>query len=78
VVCTNRIFFATDMHGSEITFLKFLGAASFYKADTMILGGDITGKAVVPLIKRDDGTIITQIIGKDYSAKSPKEVEKLL
>jgi Icc-related predicted phosphoesterase len=66
------------MHGSEITFLKFLGAASFYKADTMILGGDITGKAVVPLIKRDDGTIITQIIGKDYSAKSPKELEKLL
>ena len=78
MIHTNRIFFATDMHGSEITFLKFLGAASFYKADTMILGGDITGKAVVPLIKKEDGTVTCQIIGKDYSAKSPKELEKLL
>ena len=44
-----RIFFATDIHGSEICWRKFLNAASFYKADLVILGGDVTGKAMVPI-----------------------------
>ena len=44
-----KIFFATDIHGSEICWKKFLGAASFYKADLVILGGDITGKVMVPI-----------------------------
>jgi hypothetical protein len=45
-----KIFFATDIHGSEICWKKFLNAAAFYKADMVILGGDVTGKAMVPII----------------------------
>jgi Icc-related predicted phosphoesterase len=48
-----RIFFATDVHGSETCWRKFLNAAEHYKADVLILGGDMTGKALVPII--DDG-----------------------
>jgi len=44
-----RVFFATDIHGSEICWRKFLNAASFYKADLVILGGDVTGKVMVPI-----------------------------
>jgi uncharacterized protein len=44
-----RVFFATDIHGSEICWRKFLNAASFYKADVVVLGGDVTGKAMVPI-----------------------------
>ena len=44
-----RIFFATDIHGSEICWRKFLNAAAFYKADLVILGGDVTGKVMVPI-----------------------------
>lgn len=44
-----RIFFATDVHGSEICWKKFLNSAAFYKADLVILGGDITGKVMVPI-----------------------------
>jgi uncharacterized protein len=44
-----RVFFATDIHGSEICWRKFLNAASFYKADLVVLGGDVTGKAMVPI-----------------------------
>jgi Icc-related predicted phosphoesterase len=44
-----KIFFATDIHGSEICWKKFLNAAAFYKADLVILGGDITGKVMVPI-----------------------------
>jgi len=44
------IFFATDIHGSDICWSKFLNAGKFYGADTLILGGDMTGKAVVPFV----------------------------
>ena len=45
-----KIFFATDIHGSEICWRKFLNSAAFYKADMVILGGDVTGKVMVPIV----------------------------
>ena len=44
------LFFATDVHGSDICWSKFLNAGKFYGADKLILGGDMTGKAVIPFI----------------------------
>jgi uncharacterized protein len=46
-----KIFFATDIHGSEICWRKFLNSAAFYKADMVILGGDVTGKVMVPILQ---------------------------
>jgi Icc-related predicted phosphoesterase len=46
-----KIFFATDIHGSEVCWRKFLNSAAFYKADLVVLGGDVTGKAMVPIIE---------------------------
>jgi hypothetical protein len=48
-----RLYFATDVHGSETCWRKFLNAGAHYKADVLVLGGDMTGKALVPII--DDG-----------------------
>jgi Icc-related predicted phosphoesterase len=48
-----KVFFATDIHGSEICWLKFLNSGPHYGADVVILGGDMTGKALVPIV--DDG-----------------------
>ena len=48
-----KIFFATDIHGSEICWRKFLNAAAFYKADLVVLGGDVTGKIMVPIVARN-------------------------
>jgi Icc-related predicted phosphoesterase len=50
-----RIFFVTDLHGSEICWKKFLNAGAFYKADVVILGGDVTGKAMVPIVQGAGG-----------------------
>ena len=47
---THEVFFATDIHGSEICWRKFLNAAAFYKADMVVLGGDVTGKVMVPIV----------------------------
>ena len=45
-----KIYFATDIHGSEICWKKFLNCAAFYKADMVVLGGDVTGKIMVPIV----------------------------
>jgi uncharacterized protein len=50
-----RIFFATDVHGSEVCWKKFLNAGAHYKADVVILGGDMTGKALVPVVDEGGG-----------------------
>ena len=44
-----RVFFATDVHGSEVCWRKFLNAGAFHKADVLVMGGDMTGKAMVPI-----------------------------
>jgi Icc-related predicted phosphoesterase len=46
-----RVFFCTDLHGSEVCFRKFLHAGHVYEADVVIMGGDCTGKMVVPLVQ---------------------------
>jgi Icc-related predicted phosphoesterase len=45
-----RLFFATDIHGSEICWKKFIAAGKFYDVDVLILGGDMSGKAIVPIV----------------------------
>jgi Icc-related predicted phosphoesterase len=54
-----RIFFATDVHGSELCWRKFLNAAKFHKADVLVMGGDMTGKAMVPIVATDGGWEVT-------------------
>ena len=48
-----KVFFATDLHGSEVCWKKFVNAARFYGADVLICGGDMTGKAIVPIVSED-------------------------
>ena len=58
------IFFATDLHGSETCFRKFVAAAGFYGADLLVLGGDLTGKLVVPLVSQPDGRYEARVHGR--------------
>ena len=46
-----KVFFATDVHGSERTWRKFLNAARFYGADVLVMGGDVMGKLTIPIIR---------------------------
>jgi uncharacterized protein len=48
-----KSFYASDIHGSEMLWRKFINAASFYGVETLIMGGDIAGKAVVPIVRRN-------------------------
>lgn len=64
------IFFATDLHGSESCFKKFLRAADFYKVSTLIMGGDISGKVVVPLVEQHDGTFRVDFVGAERTVNT--------
>ena len=60
-----RVVFATDVHGSEKTFVKFVNSAAFYKANVIILGGDVTGKIIIPLVEQPDGNVRTTFLGSN-------------
>jgi uncharacterized protein len=60
-----RIFFAADLHGSQPTFRKFLGAATFYECDALVFGGDLMGKALVPIV-RTNGVFRAHFQGRDH------------
>jgi len=59
-----KIFFATDIHGSDRCFRKFLNAGKFYGVDAIVLGGDITGKMIVPVVEEGDGRYYANLFGR--------------
>jgi uncharacterized protein len=50
-----RLLFTTDLHGSDAAFRKFVNAAVRFKVRTLVIGGDLTGKALVPVVKTARG-----------------------
>jgi uncharacterized protein len=50
-----RLFFATDIHGSDTCWRKFLNSGKHYDADVIVLGGDMTGKALIPVVDAGGG-----------------------
>jgi Icc-related predicted phosphoesterase len=75
-----RVYFACDLHGSESTFLKFVNAAKMkiYKAQVIIAAGDLTGKAMVPIVEQQDGTYEATFLGSKEVAKSKDELQFLI
>jgi Icc-related predicted phosphoesterase len=70
-----RVFFATDVHGSERCFRKFLAAAKVYEADVLLLGGDVAGKGLVP-VYGENGSL-TAIVRGDSVTLPAAEEERL-
>jgi uncharacterized protein len=62
---TLTVYYASDIHGSELLWRKFLRASAFYGADAAIMGGDLLGKAVVPIEERDDGRYRLTFLGAE-------------
>lgn len=71
------IFFATDLHGSNVCFKKFVNAGKFYGASVLILGGDVTGKMMVPIAQQEDDSYLTSFAGKDLRLKAGEEAAAL-
>ena len=50
-----RLFFVTDVHGSNVCFRKFINGAAAYKAQVLVLGGDVAGKRLAPVVRKGNG-----------------------
>jgi len=69
-----RIFFSVDVHGSTGVWRKWLSAPDFFKADVLMLCGDLTGKALVPLVRQKDGSYNLAYWGMKFNLKTDKEI----
>jgi len=73
-----RVFFATDLHGSERTYRKFLNAGKFYDANVLIMGGDILGKLAIPIIHEGNGHYRARLLGRTEHLTTEDELKRLL
>jgi uncharacterized protein len=72
-----KIFFVTDIHGSNTCYRKYLAALKIYNVDVGILLGDLTGKVLVPLIEKAGGGWETTLMGQYTEVATQDELEKL-
>mgnify|MGYP005849791971 CR=1 FL=1 len=72
-----RLFFATDIHGSERTYRKFINAGKFYNVDVLVMGGDISGKLLIPIIKEGNGNYRATLQGTVHHMSTEAELQVL-
>lgn len=72
-----KVFFVTDLHGSSKCFRKFLNAAPVYKADVLVLGADLAGKAMQTVVAQPGGRWHCRFIGTDYDVADGAELASL-
>ncbi|MDX6605127.1 MAG: uncharacterized protein QOF23_1636 [Solirubrobacterales bacterium] len=71
------LFYAGDVHGSRVCWKKFVNAAAHYPADALIMGGDLTGKALVPIVREGDGSYSAEVIGERRLARTAEELDQI-
>jgi Icc-related predicted phosphoesterase len=72
-----RIYYCSDIHASRKCWKKFLAAAKFYEADVIIVGGDITGKFIVPIVRQPRGHSTAKFLGVERKIETPDDMERL-
>jgi Icc-related predicted phosphoesterase len=73
---TLSIFYAADFHGSEKCWGKFLNASAYYDVDLLIMGGDLTGKAMIPVVRTSEGEWRGELLGRKSTFRSEEELER--
>ena len=72
-----RLFFATDIHGSERTYRKFINAGKFYAVNVIVMGGDISGKLMIPIIQEGNGHYRATLQGSVHKIETAEELKQL-
>ena len=73
-----KLFFATDIHGSDVCWSKLLNAGKFYEVDVLILGGDMTGKAVVPVVHQGGSNYDVTLLEQDFKITNEDELKDMV
>jgi len=75
-----RILYTTDLHGAELVWRKSISAAKIYNADALVVGGDITGKMLIPIVRIGDDTYEYYFMKKVHRIKKDnlkKTIDKI-
>lgn len=72
-----RLFYAGDVHGSRLCWKKFVNAAAHYPAEVLVMGGDLTGKALVPIVREGGGSYSARVIGERRLARTAEELDQM-
>ncbi len=69
-----RLYYASDIHGTEVLWKKFLNASKVYNAKVLVMGGDITGKMVIPIIQGEDGVWTATFHGRAEKLRTEEDL----
>jgi Icc-related predicted phosphoesterase len=58
------MIFSSDFHGSDVVWRKFLNSATMFKANVLLMGGDMTSKVMVPIVREPEGSYTANFLGK--------------
>jgi Icc-related predicted phosphoesterase len=73
-----KLYYSSDIHGSETCWRKFLNAGPFYNAKVIVMGGDLTGKGIVPIVRSPDGEgWRAQFKGRAYDVRTDEALAAL-
>jgi uncharacterized protein len=76
-----RLYICSDIHASERTWRKFLNAmkANVYKADAALIAGDLTGKAIIAVVRGEGGgeEWTANVLGQRRLARTEEELVAL-
>jgi uncharacterized protein len=75
---TTMLYYASDVHGSDVCWRKFLGAANHYRASVAIMGGDLTGKAIVPITVNGDERFHARFNGAEVEGSVDSDLDQFL
>jgi Icc-related predicted phosphoesterase len=72
-----RLLYATDFHAGDVVLRKFLNAVSVYEADVAIIGGDLTGKRLAPVVQQAGGWH-AEVLGRERAAADEDELKAII
>ena len=72
-----KLFFVTDIHGSNLCYRKFLNALPIYGADVAVMLGDLTGKVLVPMVEKSSSTWECTLMGQHVDIETQDELAKV-
>jgi Icc-related predicted phosphoesterase len=74
-----RLYICSDIHASERAWRKLLNAtrANTYNVDAVLIAGDLTGKALIPIVSGSDGRWTAELLGSRRTASTEAELAAL-
>ena len=67
------LLYATDFHAGDVVLRKFLNAVSVYEANVAVIGGDLTGKRLAPIVAQA-GSWRAEVLGREQTAADEDEL----